>query len=358
MSIQLSSLRSQALSDLVLEAQESGIDNAGNLQPSELIFELVRLQSSKTDTIIGDGFLEVLSDGFGFLRSSVSFFAPGVDDIYVSPSQIRRFNLRSGDWVEGKIRIPREGERYLALLQIHSVNGQKPDKARNRLRFSSLQTAIDKSRIEWKSNSVVDGISKAVDMGYGDRLVIHTPGVYDNKDFILSLFKGIEAVPVFVLIGASPMVIEQYKHYYQSEMFCSLAGSDAERHVQAAEFGLLRAKRIAEQQNNVILVISSLSLLMRAYRDVSEQSGQSGPSSRASTSVRRAMGHAQGLERGGSITTVGFLADLDHPIDVRLFEDISAEQYTHLVLDSEMSVDGDEVPIDLDETQRSNGNLA
>ena len=150
MSIHLSSLRAQALPELVREAQESGIDNAGNLQASELVFELIRLHSSRTDTIIGDGFLEVLPDGFGFLRSSVSHFAPGVDDIYVSPSQIRRFNLRSGDWVEGKIRIPREGERYLALLQIHSVNGVKPDKARNRLRFSSLEKSTKSKSLTWR----------------------------------------------------------------------------------------------------------------------------------------------------------------------------------------------------------------
>lgn len=333
MSIQLSSLRTQALPELVHEAQENGIDNAGNLQPSELIFELVRLHSSKTDAIIGDGFLEVLPDGFGFLRSSISHFAPGVDDIYVSPSQIRRFNLRSGDWVEGKIRVPREGERYLALLQIHSVNGLKPDKARHRLRFSSLQTAQKASAIPWSTDFGLS-ISEAANFGYGDNILIRTGRSSEQHDIIQNFMPLLEAIPVIVLIGAAPMQIEEYQKDYKGELFCSRAGSPADRNVQAAEFALLRAKRIAEQHNNVVLFISSIDRLLRSYRDVAELNGSDGSLAYASIGIRRIMGQSQALKKGGSITTIGFTHGLNHPIDQRLNEDLAVSNVRHLVIDT------------------------
>ena len=333
MSIHLSSLRAQALPELVREAQESGIDNAGNLQASELVFELIRLHSTRTDTIIGDGFLEVLPDGFGFLRSSVSHFAPGVDDIYVSPSQIRRFNLRSGDWVEGKIRVPREGERYLALLQIHSVSGVKPDKARNRLRFSSLETTPEAKSLAWRSGSSVDTFSNALTFGFGDRVLFHCPSNSGHFKFIQSLVKSIDATPVVALIGGTPMELAQFQKSYDGEFFYSNTGGSAERHVQAAEFALLRAKRIAEQQKDVLVILSSVDRIMRAYRDTAETSGHDGSFSLASANVRRLLGNAQALKGGGSISTLGLISDMDNPIDLRLKEDIDAETFVHLSVD-------------------------
>lgn len=325
MSIQLSSLRTQALPDLVQEAQENGIDNAGNLQASELVFELVRLHSAQTDTIIGDGFLEVLPDGFGFLRSSISHFAPGVDDIYVSPSQIRRFNLRSGDWVEGKIRVPREGERYLALLQIHSVNGIKPDKSRNRLRFSSLQTATEVKPVSWTDTAFAKAQAQATNFGFGDKVLIHCPQGGAQFSFIQDWIQAIDAIPIVALIGGSPLELAQYQKSYTGELFFSYAGAAAERHVQAAEFALLRAKRIAEQHNNVIVLFATVDRMLRAYRDSAEINGLNGASALASGHVRRILGHAQALQQGGSISTLGMISDLAHPIDMRLKADIEAE---------------------------------
>ena len=330
MSIHLSSLRAQALPELVREAQESGIDNAGNLQASELVFELIRLHSSRTDTIIGDGFLEVLPDGFGFLRSSVSHFAPGVDDIYVSPSQIRRFNLRFGDWVEGKIRIPREGERYLALLQIHSVNGVKPDKARNRLRFSSLEKSTKSKSLTWRETDFSATHSSTLSFGFGDRVLLHCPENNGHFKLIQSLVQSIEAVPVVALVGGTPMELAQYQKSYDGEFFFSYSGASAERHVQAAEFALLRAKRIAEQQNNVVVILSSVDRIMRAYRDTAETNGQDGAFALASANVRRLLGLAQPLKGGGSISTLGLISDMNNPIDLRLKEDIDAETFVHL----------------------------
>jgi transcription termination factor Rho len=305
MSVDLKTIRTQSITELVSQARSLGIDNAGNMRKSDLIFELICIATSRGKTIFGDGILEILGEGFGFLRSPVSAFGPGTDDIYVSPAQIRRFNLRTGDFIEGKARTPREGERYLALLQIEKVNGQGPEEARNRFLFETL--ALSPSEEMSFSDERLNHWAKKQDLRKGERVLIrHARGAFCARALLPFLKKHTGKV-VYLSIETPT---EEHHTLSSSELlsFVSPMGEGSARHLQVANLALMRCKRLAEQGDDVVLVFDSLWTYLLCAQEQVEQQGKQGALSVGCSMFRYFWGSARQLTRG-SLSIYALLPD-------------------------------------------------
>lgn len=313
MSIDITSMRLRSISELVETAHGIGIDNAANLSRQELVFEIVRHHGSSVRSAAGNGVLEILPDGFGFLRSQECNYAPGPDDIYVSPSQIRRFNLRTGDLVGGQIRAPKEGERYFALIKIESINDAAPEGTRTKPLFDVLTPVRPLSRIQF-TNGVANVTARLVDsylpMGFGQRVAVVAPPRIDRIALFKDLIHGIrsnhpDAKVIVLLLDERPEEVTALQRSVESEVLFSTFDEPAGRHVQVTDMAIERAKRMAEQGHDVVLFVDSLSRLARAAHASSPAGGKMMNSLVDITAlqcVRRVFGAARCLEEGGSLT--------------------------------------------------------
>ena len=313
MSTDITSLRTRSISELVKVAHDIGIDNAANLGRAELVFEIVRNSGGSARTASGEGVLEILADGFGFLRSTECNYLPGPDDIYVSPSQIRRFNLRTGDLVGGQIRAPKEGERYFALIKIETVNGVVPEGMRTKPIFAALTPVRAGKRIQF-TNGVGNLTARLVDhyfpIGFGQRVAVVAPPQTDRLSLYLDLIHGIrsnhpEAVVMMLLLDERPEEVTEVRRKVDAEVLFSTFDEPADRHVQVTDMAIERAKRMAEQGKDVVLFVDSLSRLARASHASTPAGGKlmgSLVDITALQCVRRVFGAARCLEEGGSLT--------------------------------------------------------
>ncbi len=361
MSVDITSLRSQKITDLVDKAHDIGIDNAANLKRQELIFEIVRHRGTASRTAGGAGVLEILPDGFGFLRSTECNYLPGPDDIYVSPSQIRRFNLRTGDLVGGQVRAPKEGERYFALIKIETVNGVGPDGARNKPLFENL-TPVHPSRrllLGHDGALLAQLLDTYVPIGFGQRVAVHAPPRAGRTRIIRELATAArrtqpDAEIIVLLIDERPEEVTAVQRELDAEVLFSTFDEPAARHVQVADMALERAKRQVEEGRDVIVFLDSLSRLARAAHASTPAGGKlmGGAVDTAALQVaRRVFGSARALEEGGSLTLFAtLLTGTSARFDDVLLEDLHAASNAVISLDAEEARRGTYPALDLFES--------
>ena len=309
----ITQLRKIPLSKLVTEARKIGIDNAGNLKHGELLFEYIKQKISKSgeQTLDGSGLLEILPDGFGFLRSPLSNFAPGADDIYISPSQIRRFNLRSGDWLEGNIRCPRDGERFLAMLQIHSINTRKPEQEKHRLLWTNLQSTVqspnEKGEIQcetWTCKDTIqdDFLNILGSFPLGGIISIYVDGRQRSEMYqrLFDITDNIDGDIVYLSLE----IPQNDLAFIKSKMeigFIDGLGVGCSRNVQLIDLAMNRCCRLAEQGRNVYWIIDDIDILFRNIRGNFEQQDKKGSSSLAVQYLLSLLDCARCSDEAGSI---------------------------------------------------------
>ncbi|MDG1483808.1 MAG: Rho termination factor N-terminal domain-containing protein [Myxococcota bacterium] len=320
MSVDLTSLRSQKITQLVETALRLGLDNASNLQKQELVFEIVRRQPD-SGLVRGAGVLEILPDGFGFLRSTDANYLPGSDDIYVSPSQIRRFNLRTGDLITGRVRAPKEGERYFALIKIETVNSRSPEVEREKLLFSNLTPVIPSRPLPTDDRPIFAGLDSAAPLAYGQRVVVVSGSGQERRVFLTSLIEVLpeEAVCMLLLVDARPEDVTALRREVSAEVIATTLDELPTRHVQVAEMAMERAQRVVEQGRDVVLMIDSITRLTRALYATS---GRATPDLITSYQVRSLFSAGRQLEEGGSLTIIATASAGDDPGGTSLIEEL------------------------------------
>ena len=360
MNLDLSKLRSQRITELVSTARGLGIDNAASLKKQELIFEIVRHRAGGASGAHGEGVLETLPDGFGFLRSPDCSYLPGPDDIYVSPSQIRRFNLRTGDLVGGRVRAPKEGERYFALIKIESVNGRSPDDERDKILFDNFAPLHPQRRIELRSDDVrLQMIDRIMPLGFGQRIAILTPQRAGRTSLLRDLCCSIAesnpgTVMMVLLVDERPEEVSAMAEAVEAEGLSSTFDEPHQRHVQVADMVLERAKRLVEQGRDVVLLVDSLSRLARAFNAIAPTGGRElrgGVDIAAIHRARRFFGAGRCLDGGGSLTIIAtVLTDTAHDVDEVLQQEVQGTANGELRIDP-LLVEGDVWPaIDIRKT--------
>ncbi len=350
MPLDLTELKTRDLSDLLALAEQLKIDNAASLKRQDLIFEILRSQVGRgQSTVNGTGVLETLPDGFGFLRAPDYNYLPGPDDIYVSPSQIRRFNLRTGDLVEGQIRPPKEGEKYFALLKIERVNARAPDEERNKVLFDNLEAQHADRRLPLESTLALRMVDLLAPLGLGQRVAIHGPLHAGRTRLIVDLVNGIaqavpEIVPLVVLVDERPEEIDEIKKAIKGEVLASTFDEPPARHVQVADMALERAKRMVEQGNEVLLVLDSLTRLTRAYAATVPPGGRmlyGVVDVLALQRARRFFGAGRNIRGPGSLTTIAtVLTNTGSELNDVLLEDLQGMANAEIHLSPELQADG------------------
>lgn len=343
MSLDLSELRATRITELVQTARDLGIDNAAGLKKQELIFEIVRRKAGPAGGSHGEGVLETLPDGFGFLRSPDCNYLPGPDDIYVSPSQIRRFNLRTGDLVGGRVRAPKEGERYFALIKIERVNDRSPDTERHKLLFDNL-TPVPPSRLLRLGGDgpALQLFRRYLPLAHGQRIALQAPPRAGRSTLLRELANGIvtadpEVAVLVVLVDERPEEVGVMAGSVKGEVLSSTFDEPPSRHVQVAEMALERAKRMVEQGRDVVLFIDSLSRLARAYNATTAGGGRElggGVDLASLQKSRRLFGAGRSLDEGGSLTVIcTLLTATGHPVDELLIKETEGSANAELLLD-------------------------
>jgi transcription termination factor Rho len=347
MSIDISNLRLKSISELVEAAHDIGIDNAANLKKQELIFELVRHHGSSARSASGGGVLEILPDGFGFLRSQECNYMPGPDDVYVSPSQIRRFNLRTGDLVGGQIRAPKEGERYFALIKIETINSAPPESTRVKPIFDALTPIRPQTRIQF-TNGVENVTARLMDrylpVGFGQRVAVVAPSRIERITLFKDLIHGVRsnhphAEVLVLLLDERPEEVTEVQRSVDAEVLFSTFDEPTSRHLQVTEMALERVKRMAEQGSDVVLFVDSLSRLARAVHVGAQPGGQlmiSQVDISALECVRRVFGAARCLEEGGSLTIFATLLS-GSSFDEVVAEDLLVAANGVLLMDGDLA---------------------
>jgi transcription termination factor Rho len=353
MNLDLSNLRAQRITELVSTARGLGIDNAAGLKKQELIFEIVRHRAGGASGAHGEGVLETLPDGFGFLRSPDCSYLPGPDDIYVSPSQIRRFNLRTGDLVGGRVRAPKEGERYFALIKIEAVNGRSPDDERDKILFDNFAPLHPQRRIKLASEDVrLQMIDRFMPLGFGQRIAILTPQRAGRTSLIRDLCSSIAesnpgTVMMVLLVDERPEEVSAMSEAVDAEVLSSTFDEPHQRHVQVADMVLERAKRLVEQGRDVVLMVDSLSRLARAFNAIAPTGGRElrgGVDIAAIHRARRFFGAGRCLDGGGSLTIIAtVLTDTAHDVDEVLQQEVQGTANGELRIDAVL-VEGDVWP--------------
>ncbi|MBM74980.1 MAG: hypothetical protein CMK59_06245 [Proteobacteria bacterium] len=352
MSIQVSHLRDLSFEALVSKASSLGIDNAGNLRHSELILEVIRILFQKERVAQGsanisiDGLLEVLPDGFGFLRSPISEFAPSVEDIYVSPSQIRRFNLRTGDWVQGDARLPRDNERYLALLRISSVNDNHPEHEKGRLLFDSMSSAKDLPQLSISESCVKewqDWISKNPQSN-GESLILSIDGNVSVSDLLVDWGSQINADVLLAFIEGQEEEMLRLRRK-GAQIYFSKMGENAGRHQQLIDIVGQKAQRLAEKGKDVVLFVDSLGTLARVARDYAEEQERSGVNSIGSNKVLELLGLSKVLDSGGSLSVLGVLRTTGRGVEQRVIDVLSSAKLKRVEIDATALVRGHRCPL-------------
>jgi transcription termination factor Rho len=348
----LSDLKLLHVSELVDMAVKNDLEGANRLRKQELIFALLKHQAKKGEAIFGDGTLEVLQDGFGFLRSPDTSYLAGPDDIYVSPSQIRRFNLHTGDTIEGEIRTPKEGERYFALVKVDKVNGEAPENTKNKILFENLTplhpTKMLRLERDIKAEENLTGrvIDIIAPIGRGQRGLIVSPPKAGKTVLMQHVAHAItsnnpEVVMIVLLIDERPEEVTEMTRTVKGEVVASTFDEPATRHVQVAEMVIEKAKRLVEHKKDVVILLDSITRLARAYNTVVPASGKvltGGVDSNALQRPKRFFGAARNVEEGGSLTIIATaLIDTGSRMDDVIYEEFKGTGNMEIHLDRRMA---------------------
>ncbi len=344
----LTELKKMSAADLAELAQSLNIENMARSRKQEMIFAILKAQAKKGQDIYGDGVLEILSDGFGFLRSADSSYLAGPDDIYVSPSQIRRFALRTGDTVSGKIRPPKEGERYFALLKVSEINFEPPESARHKILFENLTPLFARDRfvLERGNGSTEDLTARLIDMcapiGKGQRGLIVSPPKAGKTMLLQNIAQSItsnspECYVIVLLIDERPEEVTEMQRTVRGEVVSSTFDEPASRHVQVAEMVIEKAKRLVEHKRDVVILLDSVTRLARAYNTVVPASGKvltGGVDANALHRPKRFFGAARNVEEGGSLTIIATaLVDTGSRMDDVIYEEFKGTGNMEIHLD-------------------------
>jgi len=346
--IHLNDLKNMQAAELVAMAETAGLENLARSRKQDIIFELLKAKGAEGQSIYGDGTLEILQDGFGFLRSADSSFLAGPDDIYVSPSQIRRFNLRTGDTVGGQIRPPKDGERYFALLKVAEINLDEPENARRKVLFSNLTPLFPREilKLEQGSGSMEDLTGRMIDMvapiGKGQRGLIVSPPKAGKTMLLQHIATAIttnnpDVVLMVLLIDERPEEVTEMERTVRGEVVSSTFDEPASRHVQVAEMVIEKAKRLVEHKKDVVILLDSITRLARAYNTVVPSSGKvltGGVDANALHRPKRFFGAARNIEEGGSLTIIATaLVDTGSKMDDVIYEEFKGTGNMEIHLD-------------------------
>ncbi len=350
--MKLQDLKVKTPTELLSFAEEVGVENASAMRKQELMFAILKQLASKDTDIIGTGVVEILQDGFGFLRSPDANYLPGPDDIYVSPSQIRRFALRTGDTVEGQIRSPKEGERYFALLKVNRINFEDPEKQRHKVHFDNLtplyptkwmKMEIEDPTVKDLSPRVIDIVSP---LGLGQRALIVAQPRTGKTVLLQNIAHSItsnhpECYLIVLLIDERPEEVTDMQRSVKGEVISSTFDEPPTRHVQVSEMVIEKAKRLVEHKRDVVILLDSITRLGRAYNTVVPSSGKvltGGVDSNALQRPKRFFGAARNIEEGGSLTIIATaLIDTGSRMDEVIFEEFKGTGNSEIVLDRKVS---------------------
>jgi len=342
-------LKLQGMQELTEFAEDMSVENAAGMRKQDLIFAILQAQTAQRGQIFAEGVLEILQDGFGFLRAPDQNYLAGPDDIYVSPSQIRRFNLRTGDSVQGQIRPPKEGERYFALLKVESINFEAPEKAKHKILFDNLTPLYpeDKFTLESQSGGLTTRIIDLIaPVGKGQRALITSPPKAGKTMILKDIANAIaqnhpEVYLIVLLIDERPEEVTDMKRTVKAEVISSTFDEPATRHVQVADMVIAKAKRLVEHQRDVVILLDSITRLARAHNTVVPHSGKilsGGVDSNALHKPKRFFGAARNVEEGGSLTIIGTaLIDTGSRMDEVIFEEFKGTGNSELVLDRKLA---------------------
>jgi transcription termination factor Rho len=348
----LTDLKTKPIEELIKIANEVGLDNMARSRKQDIIFNILKRHAKSGEDIYGDGVLEILQDGFGFLRSSDSSYLAGPDDIYVSPSQIRRFNLRTGDTIAGKIRPPKEGERYFALLKVNEINFSVPENSRNKILFENLTPLFPNERLKLEAGngSTEDLTGRIIDMispiGKGQRGLIVAPPKAGKTIMMQNIAQAItrnnpECHLIVLLIDERPEEVTEMQRSVRGEVVASTFDEPPSRHVQVAEMVIEKAKRLVEHKKDVIILLDSITRLARAYNTVIPSSGKvltGGVDAHALERPKRFFGAARNIEEGGSLSIVATaLIDTGSKMDEVIYEEFKGTGNLELHLDRKIA---------------------
>ncbi|MDR3493681.1 MAG: transcription termination factor Rho [Ancalomicrobiaceae bacterium] len=350
--LKLQDLKSKSPTELLAFAEELEVENASGMRKQELMFAILKQLAAKDVEIIGEGVVEVLQDGFGFLRSPDANYLAGPDDIYVSPSQIRRFLLRTGDTVEGQIRSPKEGERYFALLKVNLINFEDPDKVRHKVHFDNLTPLYPEQRFRMELDEPVgkDMSARVIDvvapLGKGQRALIVAPPRTGKTVLLQNIARSIttnhpECFLIVLLIDERPEEVTDMQRTVKGEVVSSTFDEPATRHVAVAEMVIEKAKRLVEHGRDVIILLDSITRLGRAYNTVVPSSGKvltGGVDANALQRPKRFFGAARNIEGGGSLTIIATaLIDTGSRMDEVIFEEFKGTGNSEIILDRKVA---------------------
>jgi len=348
-------LKKKSPAELILQAEKLEIENPSTLRKQEILFSILKKLAQKNEQITGSGVLDVLQDGFGFLRAIESNYLPGPDDIYVSPSQIRRFGLRTGDSVEGEIRAPKNSERYFALLKVDKLNFDNPEKARDKIAFDNLTPLypdkqlimeVEKTKTEKKSDQTARLIDLISPIGKGQRSLIISPPKAGKTIILQNIAHSIaanhpECYLMVLLIDERPEEVTDMQRSVKGEVISSTFDEPASRHVAVAEMVIEKAKRLTEHKKDVVILLDSITRLGRAYNAVVPSSGKvltGGVDANALQRPKRFFGAARNIEQGGSLTIISTaLIDTGSRMDEVIFEEFKGTGNSELILDRKIS---------------------
>ena len=354
----LSELKAKSPADLLAFAEELQIENASSLRKQDMMFAILKTFADNDQAIFGEGTLEILSDGFGYLRSPQANFLPGPDDIYVSPAQVRRFGLRTGDTVEGQIRAPKDGERYFSLLKVNAINFEDPESLRHRINFDDLTPLYPNRRLKMENPEVEsvakgptkDNTHRVIDLispiGMGQRALIVAPPRTGKTVMLQNIAKSITAnnpdvFLIVLLIDERPEEVTDMARTVRGEVVASTFDEPATRHVQVTEMVLEKAKRLVEHKRDVVILLDSITRLGRAYNSVVPSSGKvltGGVDANALQRPKRFFGAARNIEEGGSLTIIATaLIDTGSRMDEVIFEEFKGTGNCEIVLDRKLS---------------------
>jgi len=348
----LEDLKTKSPTELLEFAEELEVENASTMRKQDMMFAILKQLAEQSIEITGGGVLEILQDGFGFLRSTEANYLPGPDDIYVSPSQIRRFSLRTGDTVEGQIRAPKDGERYFALLKVNNINFEDPDKVRHKVNFDNLTPLYpdDRLKMEFDDPTKEHNAARVIDLvapiGKGQRALIVSPPRTGKTMLLQNIAHAIsanhpEGYLIVLLIDERPEEVTDMQRSVKGEVISSTFDEPAARHVQVAEMVIDKAKRLVEHKRDVIILLDSITRLARAYNTVVPSSGKvltGGVDANALQRPKRFFGAARNIEEGGSLSIIATaLIDTGSRMDEVIFEEFKGTGNSEIILDRKLA---------------------
>ena len=350
--MQLTELKKMPVEQLIELGEECGVENASRAKRQDIVFGILKNKAKNGEDIEGEGVLEILQDGFGFLRSPDSSYLAGPDDIYVSPSQIRRFSLRTGDTIQGKIRSPKDGERYFAILKIEQINFEKPEKTKNKPSFENLTPLFPDERMSFElgTGSTEDLSSRVIDLtaptGKGQRSLIVSPPKAGKTLLLQSIAHSIErnnpeCKIMVLLVDERPEEVTEMKRSVKGEVIASTFDEPPNRHVQVAEMAINKARRLVEHKHDVVILLDSITRLARAYNSTQAASGKiltGGVDANALQKPKRFFGAARNIEGGGSLTIIATaLIDTGSRMDEVIFEEFKGTGNSEVNLDRKIA---------------------